>query len=327
MKILVTGGAGYIGSHVVNLLGQRGEDEVVVLDNLSTGRLESILFGEFVEGDLGDRSFMEELFKKYQFDGVMHFAGSIIVPESVEKPLKYYKNNSANSLFLLELCKKFNTKYFIFSSTAAVYGTPGGDECFEDTQLAPINPYGHSKLMTEEMLKSLSYAKNDFNYVALRYFNVAGANPNKKIGQSAPISSHLIKIACETALAIREKIVINGTDYQTPDGTCVRDYIHVDDLAQAHLDALSYLEKEKTSNIFNCGYGRGYSVKEVIEAIKSTCNVDFKVEEGQRREGDAEALIANSDKLKDVVGWKPQHEDLSYIVKTAYEWEKVFRKK
>ena len=321
MKILLTGGAGYIGSHVLNLLGQAGHD-IVVVDNLSTGRKESLLYGRHEEFSLEETGKLEELLKKENFEACLHFVGSIIVPESVEKPLKYYQNNTTNSLNLIELCVKYKINRFIFSSTAALYGdsAPGGI-CTEETQVVPINPYGRSKMMTEFMLEDTAKA-TDLNYVALRYFNVAGANVDLKIGQCSPNSTHLIKIASECAAGKRDKMAIFGTDYDTSDGTCVRDYIHVDDLAQAHVDALKFLEKDAESAVLNCGYGHGYTVKEVIETVKKVTGVDFPVEIEGRRAGDAGTLISRAEKIREVLGWTPKYDDLDLIVRTAFEWEK-----
>lgn len=321
MKILITGGAGYIGSHVLNLLGQEGHD-IVVVDNLSTGRKESLLYGRHEEFDLEDLSKLDSLMAKEKFEACLHFAGSIIVPESVEKPIKYYQNNTTNSLNLIELCVKHSVNRFIFSSTAALYGdsAPNGI-CTEDTLVAPINPYGRSKMMTEFMLEDTAKA-TDLNYVALRYFNVAGANVDLKVGQCSPNATHLIKIASECATGKRDGMSIFGTDYDTKDGTCIRDYIHVDDLAQAHVDALSFLSKDQESAVLNCGYGHGYTVKEVIETVKKVTGQDFKVDEVGRRAGDAAILISKAEKIREVLGWKPKHDDLELIVRTAFEWEK-----
>ncbi|MAF79208.1 MAG: UDP-glucose 4-epimerase GalE [Halobacteriovoraceae bacterium] len=325
-KILVTGGAGYIGSHVVNLLGTSPENyEIVVLDNLSTGRRESVLYGELVEEHLENLSAVEKIFAQEKFDAVIHFAGSIVVPESVTDPAKYYANNTENSLHLLKLCIQYKVKNFIFSSTAAVYGMGDGESpCTEDDHTLPINPYGRSKLMTEWMLEDFAKAY-DFNYVALRYFNVAGANIDGKVGQCTPNATHLIKIASQCATGVREKMSLFGTDYPTADGTCIRDYIHVDDLAQAHLDGLSYLLKGGESQILNCGYGHGASVREVIAAVKEVSGVDIVVEEAERRLGDAVQLISKADKIQSVLGWKPKYDDLKLIVKTALDWEEKLK--
>lgn len=320
MKILLTGGAGYIGSHILNLLGEAGHD-IVVVDNLSTGRKDSILFGRHEEFSLEDRDKLNTLFEKEKFEACFHFAGSIVVPESVEKPVEYYKNNTENTLNLIDTCVRNNCNKFIFSSTAAVYGNPSGGECFETTELAPINPYGRSKLMTEFMLEDTASA-TDLNYVALRYFNVAGANIDLKIGQCTPEATHLIKIACQCATGKRKSMTLNGDDYPTKDGSCVRDYIHIDDLAQAHVDALKFLNDGNNSDVFNCGYGHGYSVIEVIDAVKKVTGVDFQVNKVGRRDGDPAELIANSDKIRKTMGWTPKYDNLETIVRTAYEWEK-----
>lgn len=319
--ILVTGGAGYIGSHVVKLLGEAGHN-VVVYDNLSTGFKDAVTHGKLIEGDLEDTEKLSKVFKDHSFDGVMHFAGSIVVPESVENPLKYYSNNTINSANLIKLCVENGVQNFIFSSTAAVYGILEGGKAVEDTVKNPINPYGQSKLMTEHMLKDSSEAYKNFNYVALRYFNVSGADPDGKIGQAFPGATHLIKVNCEAATGKRDKTYIFGTDFDTPDGTGVRDYIHVVDLAQAHLDALEFLFKEKRSEVFNCGYGHGFSVREVVNAVKEVTGVNYTVEEAPRRAGDPAELVSIADKLKKTVGWEPKHDDLAFIIKTAYEWEK-----
>lgn len=321
MKILVTGGAGYIGSHIVLLLGKLGH-EVTVIDNLSTGRRESVIGAELIVGDISDSALLDKVMSEKDFDACVHFAGSIIVPESVTNPTKYYENNTANSLNLIQACLRNKISKFLFSSTAAVYGLPVGGECVESTPVTPINPYGKSKLMTEWMLEDTASAHDHFNYVALRYFNVAGANVEGKVGQCSPFSTHLIKIACETALGKRKSISVFGNDYQTPDGTCIRDYIHTDDLALAHIDAIKYLVDGGKSDIFNCGYGHGFSVKEVLETVKKVSGVDFEVTQGPRRDGDAPNLIAVSSKIRKTLGWKPKHDDLSLIVKTALEWER-----
>lgn len=328
-NILITGGAGYIGSHVLNLLGQDEsyDYQITVLDNLSTGRKKSVLYGELVVESLENTEFVDQLFQQKKFDAVIHFAGSIVVPESVENPEKYYANNTENSLNLLKLCHKHNVKNFIFSSTAAVYGMglDNGGRCTEEGHVDPINPYGRSKLMTEWMLEDFSKAY-DFNYVALRYFNVAGGNVEGKVGQCTPNATHLIKIACQCATGQRDKMQLFGTEYPTSDGTCVRDYIHVDDLGFAHLDALKYLLKGGTSQVLNCGYGRGATVREVIKAVKNVSGVDFPVEEVGPRAGDAVELISVADKIQKVLGWKPRYNDLELIVKTALDWEETLKK-
>lgn len=320
MKILITGGAGYIGSHFIKAVSTKGHD-LTIYDNLSTGHKQAILAGELVVGDLADREKLESLFQQKNFDAVVHFAGSIVVPESVAEPLRYYQNNTVNSHFLISLCQKYKVNKFIFSSTAAVYGNAEGGICSEETPTAPINPYGESKLMTEKMLKDFSKA-SDFNYVALRYFNVSGADPEGRIGQSFPGATHLIKVACEVATGKRESISLYGTDYPTKDGTCIRDYIHVSDLAEAHVKTLEYLEKGGKSQILNCGYGHGFSVKEVLAVVKEISGVNIKVIESPRRPGDPASLTSKAELIRKVTGWTPKHDDLKLIVKTALEWEK-----
>lgn len=320
-KILVTGGAGYIGSHVVKALGLAGHD-IVVYDNLSTGNRDSVLFGEFFEGDLSDIDSLRSIFKKHHFDGVMHFAGSIKVPESVENPQKYYANNTRNSFNLIECCKEFGVDNFIFSSTAAVYGNLENGIADENEPKLPINPYGRSKLMTEWMLSDLSSASEKFNYFALRYFNVSGADPDGQIGQAFPEPFHLINIACETAVGKRSKMSVFGSDYPTEDGTCVRDYIHVSDLASAHVLALEFLFKENKSMIANCGYGHGFSVKEIIKMVKDITKVDFEVDDQERRDGDPATLVSKADKIRKILNWNPKFDNLNIIISTAYEWEK-----
>lgn len=320
MSILITGGAGYIGSHVVSLLGEENPD-IIILDNLSTGKKENILFGKLILGDVGDQSLLDEIFTNYSIDSVIHFAGSIVVPESVENPMLYYQNNTINSYKLIQTCLRYGIKKFIFSSTAAVYGMPEDGVASEDTATTPINPYGRSKLMTEWMLEDASRA-HDFSYVALRYFNVAGASRSGKIGQSTPKATHLLKAASELATKKREQMSVFGTDYPTKDGTCIRDYIHVDDLARAHLDALNYLGKNRQSQILNCGYGRGFSVLEVLDAVERITSQKLNVKMDSRRAGDAVMLISNARKIKQILDWEPRFDDLTYIVKSAIEWEK-----
>ncbi len=320
--ILVTGGAGYIGSHVVKLLGERGE-RVVVLDDLSTGNREAVLYGELVEGNTGDQTLVANVLKRYDVSTVMHFAAHTIVPESVEKPLKYYGNNTANTRSLLEVCDEAGLENFIFSSTAATYGIPddASKPCAETLATAPINPYGDSKLMSEKMLQDLD-AASDMNHVILRYFNVAGSDPDGCIGQSTKNATLLIKVAAEVALGKREQLYVYGTDYPTADGTGIRDYIHVTDLASAHLAALDYLNNGGKSTLVNCGYGRGYSVKEVIDAVNRIHGSPIKVVEEPRRAGDPPALIAAVDKIHNTFDWKPQHDSLDAIVDTSLAWER-----
>ena len=321
MKILVTGGAGYIGSHVVKAL--KGED-LVVLDNLSTGHKQAVLHGELVVGDIGDEALLESLFTQHKFESVLHFAGSIVVPESVSDPLKYYQNNTINSHKLLMACVKHHTQHFIFSSTAAVYGMPEDGVCTEESNLKPINPYGHSKLMTEQMLWDTSAASN-LKAIALRYFNVAGADPEGELGQSFPKATHLIKVASEAAVGKREFMEVYGTDYPTPDGTCVRDYIHVSDLAAAHVCALKALRAGSFVGPINCGYGRGFSVNEVVERVKAISHVNFPVKVSGRRAGDPASLTAKVEWIKEKLAWIPKYNDLDLIVESALAWEKKKR--
>ena len=320
MKILVTGGAGYIGSHVVKQLGEKGFD-ILVVDNLSTGHKEAVLYGRLQVLDLSDKQRLRDVIKDFKPDAVIHFAASIEVAESVKKPLKYYQNNTANTLNLLEILHEEGINRFIFSSTAAVYGEPDNIPVRETDPLKPINPYGRSKAFVEKILKDLSEADNSFRYVSLRYFNVAGADPEGKIGQSYRNPTHLITRALKVAKGEFEKLQIYGTDYPTPDGTAVRDYIHVCDLAYAHILALDYLMEDGESDVFNCGYGHGYSVKQVVETAKKVTGIDFPVEETGRREGDPAVLVADSSKIKQKLGWKPKFDDLEYIIKTAWNWE------
>jgi UDP-glucose 4-epimerase len=319
-KILVTGGAGYIGSHVVRQLGSAGED-VITLDNLSTGFEAAVTAGELVIGDTGDAMLLDKVFSENDIDTVMHFAAHTIVPESVADPLKYYRNNTASSRTLLEAAAKHGVKNIVFSSTAAVYGIPDGGRASEDSPTQPINPYGTSKLMTEWMLRDLSAAGGP-SYVALRYFNVAGCEPSGTIGQSTPKATLLVKVACEAATGKRPGVAIYGTDYPTPDGTGLRDYIHVEDLATAHLDALTYLRNGGESTVLNCGYGHGYSVREVLAAVAKANGEALNINEEPRRAGDPPELISIAERVRDVLGWTPQFDDLDTIVRTSLEWER-----
>jgi UDP-glucose 4-epimerase len=318
--ILVTGGAGYIGSHVVRQLGEAGES-VVTLDNLSTGFREAVTAGDLVVGDTGDAALLEKLFGDRDIDTVMHFAAHTIVPESVADPLKYYRNNTASSRTLLECAARHNVAHIVFSSTAAVYGTPPGGRASEDSPTQPINPYGTSKLMTEWMLRDLAFAGGP-SYVALRYFNVAGCEPGGRIGQSTPKATLLVKVACEAAVGSRSHVSVFGTDYPTPDGTGLRDYIHVEDLATAHIDALTYLRKGGTPVTLNCGYGHGYSVREVLSAVEKANEKPLTVTEEPRRAGDPPELVANADEIRRVLGWEPKFDDLDTIVRTSLAWER-----
>lgn len=318
--ILVTGGAGYIGSHVVRQLGQAGES-VVVLDNLSTGFEAAVTSGEFVLGDTGDAALLERLFTEHEIDTVMHFAAHTIVPESVSDPLKYYGNNTASSRILLAACQKHGVKNVVFSSTAAVYGVLPEGKASEETPTQPINPYGTSKLMTEWMLRDLAFAGGP-SYVALRYFNVAGCDPTGTIGQSTPKATLLVKVACEAAVGKRPHVSVFGSDYPTPDGTGLRDYIHVEDLASAHLDALTYLRAGGKPTTLNCGYGHGYSVREVISAVENANDAPLKIIDEPRRAGDPPELVAVADRIRSVLGWTPEFDDLDTIVKTSLAWER-----
>jgi len=320
--ILVTGGAGYIGSHVVKLLGERGE-RVVVLDDLSTGNAEAVLHGELVHGKTGDRELVSRLLSEHGIDTVMHFAAHTIVPESVSNPLKYYGNNTCSTRNLLEACESNGVKHFIFSSTAATYGTPDApDGCHEELPTAPINAYGMSKLMSEYMLRDLS-AASALKHVILRYFNVAGSDPDGRIGQSTREATLLIKVAAEVAVGKRDALKVFGTDYDTPDGTGVRDYIHVTDLAAAHLSSLDYLRKGGKSTLMNCGYGHGFSVRQVIDAVNRNHGTPITVIEEPRRPGDPPSLVAKVDKIHATLDWTPTLDDIDTIVKTSLAWEKV----
>lgn len=321
MSVLVTGGAGYIGSHMVLALADAGET-AVALDNLTTGHWWAVApSAKLVEGDIGNAELLTRLMAEYKFDAVVHFAGSIVVPDSVADPLGYYLNNTVKSRSLIECAVKAGIPRFIFSSTAAVYGNPGGQPVFETAQPAPVSPYGSSKLMTEWMLRD-SHAAHGLQYVALRYFNVAGADPKGRSGQSTPRATHLIKVACQTALGQRDRLDVFGNDYETPDGTCLRDYIHVSDLISAHMDALTHLRKGGESGVFNCGYGKGFSVLEVIKAVERVHGGALKVNMAPRRAGDPAAIVAGADRVRQVLGWRPKHDDLDFIVASALDWEK-----
>ncbi|GAB6077179.1 UDP-glucose 4-epimerase GalE [Desulfurobacterium crinifex] len=320
MRILVTGGAGYIGSHVVKVLGERGY-EVLVVDNLSKGHKEAVLYGKLFVANLGDKKTLDVIFREFRPDAVMHFAAFIEVAESVKEPLKYYKNNTVNTINLLEVMLRNDVNRFIFSSTAAVYGNPEKIPIPETEPIKPINPYGQSKAFVEKILEDFDKS-HGLRYVSLRYFNAAGADPEGRIGESHNPETHLIPLILKTAKGERESIKIFGTDYPTPDGTCIRDYIHVDDLAEAHILALEYLLGGGNSEVLNCGYGCGFSVREVIDTAKKVTGIDFKVEETERRLGDPAILVADSSKVKDVLSWKPKFDDLEYIIRTAWNWEK-----
>ena len=319
-SVLVTGGAGYIGSHVVRQLGEAGE-QIVTLDNLTTGFEEAVLYGELVVGNTGDRDLVSRILAEYDVDTVLHFAAHTIVPESVSDPLKYYGNNTCNTRNLLECCQAAGVKHFIFSSTAAVYGIPESEKAWEDSPLAPINPYGTSKLMSEWMLRDLS-AASDLCHVALRYFNVAGCDPEGRIGQNTPRATLLTKVAVEAAVGKRDQVYVFGTDYPTPDGTGVRDYIHVEDLASAHLKALDYLRAGGSSTTLNCGYGHGYSVREVLDMVEKVNGKPLNIVESPRRAGDPPALIAGAERIRRELDWEPRFDDLEKIVSSSLNWER-----
>src|SRR5712672_3265529 len=321
MTILATGGARYIGSHMVHALVDAGE-RVVVLDNLSTGLDWAVAKqATLVVGETGDQALVQNLIAQNGVEAIIHFAASIVVPESVADPLGYYRNNTANSRALIECAVRGGVKQFIFSSTAAVYGNPANVPVDENDQLMPMSPYGSSKLMTEIMLRDAGLA-HGIDHVILRYFNVAGADPKLRTGQSTKGATHLIKVAVETALGKRARMAVFGTDYPTPEGTCIRDYIHVADLVRAHSDALAYLRAGGRSATLNCGYGHGFSVLEVIDTVKRVSGVDFRVDRARRRPGDPARIVAQSDRARELLGWKPQFDDLATIVTHALAWER-----
>jgi UDP-glucose 4-epimerase len=321
MTVLITGGAGYIGSHAV-LAFQEAGYAVSVVDDLSTGRREAVPADVlFFEGDAGDQTFVGNLLETQQVSCVVHFAGSLIVPESVARPLDYYRNNTATSRNLIEACVEAGVRRFIFSSTCAVYGIAERLPLTEDSPTDPINPYGRSKLMTEWVLADASRA-HDLSFVSLRYFNVAGADPAGRTGQSTPQATQLVKVACEAVVGLRDGVTIFGEDYDTPDGTCIRDYIHVSDLVDAHVAALRYLEAGGGSRILNCGYGHGFSVREVLETVQEVAGRELAIRSGPRRPGDPPALYADVSQIRDALGWRPARDDLPEIVASALKWEK-----
>jgi len=321
MTVLITGGAGYIGSHAVLAFREAGHT-VAVIDDLSTGRRDAVPEGvPFFEGDVGDRARLDDVLKAQEVSSVIHFAGSLIVPESVVRPLAYYRNNTAVSRTLIEACVESGVRRFVFSSTCAVYGMADRLPLSEDSSTNPINPYGRSKLMTEWMLADAAKA-HDLAFVALRYFNVAGADPRGRTGQSTPNATQLIKVASEAAAGRREAVTVFGEDYDTPDGTCIRDYIHVTDLAAAHVAALQYLEAGGESRVFNCGYGHGFSVRQVLDMVRKVSGQDLVVRSGPRRAGDPPTLYADISQIQDRLGWSPAYDDLEEIVASALRWER-----
>lgn len=322
MNILVTGGAGYIGSHTTYQLIDSGH-AVTIIDNLSTGHKWAVHpKANFIQGDLSDENLVSKVLKENKIEAILHFAAFTDVLESMNQPLKYYNNNVLNSLSLINLCQEYQVKYFIFSSSAAVYGNSKSVPIKESELTLPISPYGRTKEMIEKFLVDVSNAKKDFKFVALRYFNVAGARPDLKLGQATPRATQLIKVAAEVAAGKRKSISIFGNDYQTKDGTCIRDFIHVEDLSSAHVDALNYLSKGGQSHILNCGYGQGFSVQQVVETMKKVSGVNFEVQIMPKRDGDIETSIADNTKIKEVLKWSPKFNDLDLICKTAFEWEK-----
>lgn len=321
LRVLVTGGAGYIGSHIVRDLAAAGH-AVTVYDNLYSGHRWAVLDAELVVADLGDRARLEAVLCGSGFDAVVHCAGHIWVGESVENPGKYYFNNAANAFRLFDLCAQYGIPKVVFSSTAAVYGQPGVDLIDEDQPLAPINPYGASKLMAERALQDIA-AASGIRFAILRYFNVAGADAAGRIGEATPNNSHLIKVALETAAGLRPGMQVNGTDYPTPDGTCIRDYVHVEDLAAAHVHALDHLTAGGDSLIANCGYGRGYSVREVLDAVERVTGATLPLQHGERRPGDPAVLVADNRRICERLGWQPRHADLDSIVDSAWRFEQT----
>jgi UDP-glucose 4-epimerase len=326
MTVLVTGGAGYIGSHMVLELADAGE-RVVVLDNLSTGFPWAVAEGvPLIVGDTGDQALVTRLIRQHGIDAIIHFAASIVVPDSVRDPLGYYRNNTVNSRALIECAVNNGVRHFVFSSTAAVYGNPADPVVKEDAPTQPISPYGWSKLMSEIMLRDAGRA-HGLGHVVLRYFNVAGADPDCRAGLSSKAATHLIKVAVEAALGSRAKLEVYGDDYPTPDGSCIRDYIHVSDLARAHTDALRHLRSGLPSLTLNCGYGHGFSVFDVVETVKRVSGVDFKVEIVPRREGDPARIVADSQQARSTLGWQPRFDDLATIVAHALAWERALMKR
>ncbi len=318
--VLITGGAGYIGSHVVQQLGEAGY-QIIVYDNCSTGSPSSVLYGDLIIGDLADLDRLYQVFATHKFDAVLHFAASLIAPESVVRPLDYYANNTRNTLNLLRCCSTMGVNKLIFSSTAAVYGEPKENPVQETAETLPINPYGRSKLMSEWLIRDYG-GVSSLRYVILRYFNVAGADPRGNLGAIAKNATQLIRVSCDAALKRRPNLCIFGTDFSTPDGTAIRDYIHVEDLASAHVAALQYLEQGGDSQILNCGYRKGVSVREVIERVKAISQIDFPVLELERRAGDPASVVACTNKIQSLLNWEPQYNDLDLIIQSTLDWEK-----
>lgn len=322
-RVLVTGGAGYVGSHVLLRLAARGH-AAVALDNLYAGHAWAVGDVPLLRVDLGDRAALGRVLEEGKFEAVIHCAAHIWVGESVREPARYYRNNTCNAIGLFDLCARHGVRDVVLSSTAAVYGEPDKPLIDEDTPLAPINPYGASKMMAERALADIARA-HGLRFVALRYFNVAGADGDGRLGEATPDNSHLIKVACETAIGLRPCMRINGTDYPTPDGTCIRDYVHVDDLAEAHVLALDYLAAGGRSGALNVGYGRGFSVREVLDTVRRVSGVAFPIIEGPRRPGDPPILVADARRIVAGLGWRPRHDDLEHIVATAWRWEQRLR--
>ena len=323
LRVLVTGGAGYIGSHILHQLGDAGHLPVA-LDNLYAGHTWAVGNYPLHTVDLRDGAVLRAVLAEGRFDAVIHCAAHIWVGESVRDPGKYYGNNVGGAVQLFEGCARAGIKTVVFSSTAAVYGEPDAPLIGEDTPLGPINPYGASKMMAERALQDIAGA-HGVAYAVLRYFNVAGADARGRVGEATPDNSHLVKVACQAAMGLRGAMAINGTDYPTADGTCIRDYVHVDDLARAHLAALHHLREGGPPFIANCGYGHGYSVREVLGAVQEVTGVPFPITEGPRRPGDPAVLVADASRIRDLLGWAPQHDDLPYIVRTAWDWERKLK--
>lgn len=320
-NVLITGGAGYIGSHVSKLLSKNNFNPIII-DNLSTGNKKLLKYGQFYKCDISNKKKISEIIEEFNIKSVIHFAAFIQVEESVKKPYKYYYNNSIKTINFIKDCIKNGIENFVFSSTAAVYGIPEKIPIKEDANLKPINPYGKSKLISEMFLKDISESSKNFRYVALRYFNVAGADREGELGQIYKKPSHLITLALKTALGQYPELKIFGTDYETRDGTAIRDYIFIEDLADAHQRALEFLKNDRQNRIFNCGYGKGYSVKEIVETVKKVTKTDFKTINADRRDGDPPSLIADTNKIRKELKWKPKYDNIELIIETAYKWEK-----